>query len=112
MSQGFDVTQGIYTLTTPDESEFIIGGNSAGEMVAFFFTTQEKAEKFLQALKDVKGKVLFMEGREGVLELTEDLLDGGVKEAFLDQTPRTRKPTVLDLEAWLSKQPEYQQAAH
>ena len=111
MSQGFDVNQGIYTLTTPDEEEFIIGGNAQGEMVAFFFTSQEKAEKFLQAMKETKAKILHMQGRDGVLELTEDLLDGGVKEAFLDQAPRTRKPTVLDLEDWLKQQPEYQENA-
>lgn len=110
MSQGFDVNQGVYTLTTPAEDEFVIARDSEGVPVALFFTTQEKAEKYLQAMKQMQAKVVFLEGRDGVLELTEDLLDGGVKEAFLDQAPRTRKPTVLDLEEWLSKQPEYQES--
>jgi hypothetical protein len=110
MSQGFDVNQGIYTLTTPDEDEFIIARDTEGVPVALFFTSQDKAEKYLQAMKKTQAKVLHLEGRDGVLEITEDLLDGGVKEAFLDQAPRTRKPTVLNLEDWLSKQPEYQES--
>lgn len=109
MSQGFDVNQGIYTLTTPEEDEFIIGRDTEGVPVALFFTTQEKAEKYLQALKQMEAKVIHMAGRDGVLEITEDLLDGGVKEAFLDQAPRTRKPVVLNLESWLKQQPEYQE---
>jgi len=109
MSQGFDVNQGIYTLTTPDENEFIIARDTEGVPVALFFTSQDKAERYLQAMKATTAKVTHMEGRDGVLELTEDLLDGGVREAFLDQAPRTRKPTVLDLEDWLKKQPEYQE---
>lgn len=107
MSKGFDSTLGVYTLTTP-EDEFVIA-NSEGAPVALFFTSQDKAEKYLQAKKQMKAKILFMEGRDGVLDLTEELLDCGVKEAFLDHAPRTRIPTVLDLEGWLKKQPEYQE---
>ncbi len=110
MSQGFDVTQGIYTLATSSEDEFIIARDTEGVPVALFFTSQDKAEKYLASMKQPHAKVLHLEGRDGVLELTEDLLEGGVKEAFLDRTPRTTKPTVLNLEDWLSKQPEYQES--
>lgn len=110
MSQGFDVNLGVYTLTTPDEDEFIIARDTEGVPVALFFTSQDKAEKYVAAMKQTHAKVVHLEGRDGVLELTEDLLDGGVKEAFLDQAPRTRKPIVLDLEDWLKQQPEYQES--
>lgn len=97
---GFDVNQGIYTLLTPDEEGYVIAKDQDGASVALYFTREELADRYRQAMGKPEFKVLFLEGREGVQELTEELVECGITEAFLDHTRRTRQPVVLDLAAW------------
>lgn len=103
--QGFDVTKGIYTLLTPDEAGYMVAQDKDGVAVALYFTTEDKADKYRSEIGKPEFKVLFLEGQEGVEELTEELVDSGIKEAFLDHTKRTRQPVILDLEGWLKKHP-------
>lgn len=104
-SRGFDVTRGIYTLITPDESGYVIARDEAGVPVALFFTTQEKAEAYRRAAGQQEAGIMLAEGAEGVQELTEELVEAGIHEAFLDHTRRTRQPVVLDLAAWAHRAP-------
>ncbi|MBO9539608.1 hypothetical protein J7643_03345 [bacterium] len=103
--QGFDVNKGIYTLLTPDEESYMIAQDKEGVPVALYFTSAEKADKYRQDVGKPEFKVLFLEGMEGVKELTEELVSCGVKEAFLDHTKRTRQPVVLDLATWIKRSP-------
>lgn len=98
--RGFDVTKGIYTLVTPDEEGYMVAKDKDGVPVALYFTSADKADRYRQAIGKPEFKVLFLEGTDGVKELTEELVDNGIKEAFLDHTKRTRQPVVLDLETW------------
>lgn len=98
--RGFDVTKGIYTLVTPDEEGYMVAKDKEGVPVALYFTSADKADAYRQAIGKPEFKVLFLEGTDGVKELTEELVDNGIKEAFLDHTKRTRQPVVLDLETW------------
>jgi hypothetical protein len=103
--QGFDVSKGVYTLLTPDEQSYMIAQDKEGVPVALYFTSEDKADKYRHDAGKPEFKVLFLEGKEGVEELTEELVENGIKEAFLDHTRRTRQPVVLDLEGWLKKKP-------
>lgn len=99
-SQGFDVNHGIYTLLTPDEEGYLIAKDDEGVPVALYFTSIEKADKYRMAVGKVDYKVLFLEGKEGVEDITTELVSQGIREAFLDHTKRTKQPVVLDLAQW------------
>ena len=104
-TQGFDVNQGIYTLVTPDEEGYLIAKDAEGVPVALYFTSLEKADQYRQSVGKENYKVLFLEGREGVDELTDELVSQGIREAFLDHTKRTKQPIVLDLAGWIQQSP-------
>lgn len=101
--KGFDVTKGIYTLVTPDEEGYMVAKDKEGVPVALYFTSADKADQYRQAIGKPEFKVLFLEGTEGVKDLTEELVENGIREAFLDHTKRTRQPVVLDLENWVRR---------
>lgn len=86
---------GVYTMLTPDE-EFLIG-QSEGQPVAFFFSQRKKASAYRELIK----KPDLMIVKEDVRGLTEELVELGVKEAFVDPETVKNLPDPLFLPKYL-----------
>ena len=86
---------GVYTILTPDES-FLIG-HSDGQPVAFFFSQKKKAT----AYRTLIGKADHLIIKEDAQALTQELVDVGVKEAFVDPEDVKNLPDPLFLPKYL-----------
>lgn len=86
----------VYTVLTPDEEGFLIG-QSEGKPVAFFFSMKKHATGYLEAI----GKRDHLIIKEEVQPLIEELIEAGVKEAFVDATDPKFLPDPLVLSKYL-----------
>ena len=86
---------GVYTMLTPDE-EFLIG-HSEGQPVAFFFSQKKKASAYRELIK--KPELVIV--KEDAKTLTEELVELGVKEAFIDPETVKNLPDPLFLPKYL-----------
>ncbi len=80
---------------TPDE-EFLIG-HSDGQPVAFFFSQKKKASAYRELIK--KPDLVIV--KEDAKVLTEELVELGVKEAFVDPETVKNLPDPLFLPKYL-----------
>ncbi|HEY9721648.1 MAG TPA: hypothetical protein V6D47_06520 [Oscillatoriaceae cyanobacterium] len=87
---------GVYTVLTPDEDGFLIG-HSDGQPVAFFFSQKKKASAYLEAI----GKTDHVVIKEETLPLVQELIEAGVKEAFVDAENARNLPDPLLLPKFL-----------
>jgi hypothetical protein len=93
----------VYTVLTPDEEGFLIG-QSDGHPVAFYFSQMKKAKAYLATIN--KGDHVVI--KEDVKGLTQELIECGVKEAFVDAEDPKQLPDPLVLPKYLehlSKEP-------
>lgn len=95
-----DIKQGIFTLLTPDEAGYVIAKDAEGVPVALYFSSEQRAEAYKRDIGQQEARVLFLRGAKEVEELTQELVDAGVKEAFVDHAKGVREAEVLDLAAW------------
>ncbi|MDB5100279.1 MAG: hypothetical protein JWM80_4700 [Cyanobacteria bacterium RYN_339] len=86
----------VYTVLTPDEEGFLIG-QSEGKPVAFFFSMKKFATAYLASI----GKADHVIVKEDVRGLTEELIEAGVKEAFVDAEDPKQLPDPLVLPKYL-----------
>lgn len=86
---------GVYTMLTPDE-EFLIG-QSEGQPVAFFFSQKKKATAYRELINQPKLVIEKLDARA----LTEELVELGVKEAFVDPETVKNLPDPLFLPKYL-----------
>jgi hypothetical protein len=86
----------VYTVLTPDEEGFLIG-QSEGKPVAFFFSMKKFASAYLASIG--KGDHIIV--KEEVQPLIQELLEAGVKEAFVDSDDPKHLPDPLVLSKYL-----------
>lgn len=86
----------VYTVLTPDEEGFLIG-QSEGRPVAFFFSMKKFATAYLTAI----GKTDHVIIKEEVKPLIEELIEAGVKDAFVDAEDPKFLPDPLVLKKYL-----------
>ena len=86
----------VYTVLTPDEEGFLIG-QCEGKPVAFIFSMKKFATAYLGAI----GKADHVIVKEDVQPLIGELLEAGVKEAFVDPDDPKHHPDPLMLEKYL-----------
>lgn len=86
---------GVYTILTPDEN-FLIG-HSEGQPVAFFFSQKKKASAYRELIKKPDHIIV----KEDTKTLTEELVELGVKEAFVDPETVKNLPDPLFLPKYL-----------
>lgn len=89
-------SRSVYTILTPDEEGFLIG-TSEGQPVAFYFSMMKKAKAYKALIKKDDHVVV----KEDVQELTADLIEAGVKEAFVDAEDVKALPDPLFLPKYL-----------
>lgn len=87
---------GVYTLLTPDESGLLVG-QCEGRPVAYFFSKKRNATAFRAAI----GKGDFPIIKEDAKALTEELVEAGVTEAFVDPDQPKTLPDPLNLKKYL-----------
>jgi hypothetical protein len=87
---------GVYTLLTPDESGLLVG-HLEGRPVAYFFSKKRNATAFRTAI----GKANFPIVKEDAKELTQELVESGVVEAFVDPDEPKTLPDPLNLKKYL-----------
>lgn len=87
---------GVYTLLTPDESGLLVG-HLEGKPVAYFFSKKRNATAFRALI----GKGNFPIIKEEALALTEELVESGVQEAFVDAEDPKTLPDPLNLKKYL-----------
>ena len=87
---------GVYTILTPGEDGFLIG-HCEGHPVAFYFSQKKKATAYRATI----GKLDHVVVKEDVTTLSEELVEAGVKEAFIDAENPTSLPDPLNLPKYL-----------
>lgn len=87
---------GVYTMLTPDESGLLVG-HLEGKPVAYFFSKKRHATAFRAAI----GKGDFPIIKEDARALTEELVESGVVQAFVDPDEPKALPDPLNLEKYL-----------
>ena len=87
---------GVYTILTPDES-FLIG-HVEGKPAAFYFSQRKKASAYRAAI----GKPDHLIVKEDALELSAELVELGVTEAFVDAEDPKALPDPLNLAKYLA----------
>ena len=87
---------GVYTILTPDES-FLIG-HVEGHPAAFYFSQRKRAAAYREAI----GKADHLIVKEDALDLTAELVELGVDDAFVDAENPKALPDPLDLKKYLA----------
>lgn len=87
---------GVYTILTPDEDGFLIG-QCEGQPVAFYFSMKKHATAYRERI----GKRDHVIIKEDARDLTAELVEAGVKNAFVDAEDPTHLPDPLNLEKYL-----------
>lgn len=86
---------GVYTLLTPDESGLLVG-HCEGRPVAYFFSKKRNATAF----RSLIGKGDFPIIKEDAKALTEELVEAGVTDAFIDPDDPKTLPDPLNLKKY------------
>lgn len=88
---------GVYTLLIPDESGFLVG-QLEGKPVVYFFSKKRNATAFRALIGKADCPII----KEDARALTEELVEAGVLDAFVDAEDPKTLPDPLNLEKYLA----------